>query len=552
MAVIVDPDDLNVGTELVLNETANPPTFQLVVTGNITSAKEGVKGQALYSKFIDLWGTAAYNKFPFPAYVIGDPRAGMFVFGFDGATYNGWKPADDATRQMLRDIGWEERDSGGVLNRVHVGAVSQGNVSTGAQLRYQREATGAALSFTFDDAVNEGIQVFGDATNGNFDTRTFFKVYAREYQYKYASADLALVSETATGPYKIGFPVAANELDLKITDNDATVGSASSPWQDFAIRYFDTAFAIDVDTVGTNRSFGIVVDIGTHSGVDGSVTSAGSTLSSVDGGIDLTAYDGGTLTIHTTGGAKGSYSITGTTATTVTISGTFPATASGLSFTCQRATPILATKAQIYTWVQYQLRQSGNINSTGTAVTGNTADQPLLFAGDTLEAGKLAPANANGGGTGVFIAGFNGIQSEDVTTIDFYDNSATLRKFEFIATGVFNFNSFLTANSTGYYRMYFTTLGGVDDDYGETNAVTVDDKDAADITGTITGASLPWNFAYGSNNQGGRTPGTDAAVTVVAGNPGQAKPVVQTHLITETTGQVITLTAEQDRGYNNP
>lgn len=96
--------------------------------------------------------------------------------------------------------------------------------------------------------------------------------------------------------------------------------------------------------------------------------------------------------------------------------------------------------------------------------------------------------------------------------------------------------------------MYFTDLAGAAD-YGLTGAITVQNASAADIQGTISGSSIPFTFAYDSNVQGGRTAGTDAMVTVVAGNAGSAKPVVTNYTITRATGQNITLTAEQDRAY---
>jgi hypothetical protein len=79
--------------------------------------------------------------------------------------------------------------------------------------------------------------------------------------------------------------------------------------------------------------------------------------------------------------------------------------------------------------------------------------------------------------------------------------------------------------------------------------VTVDDDSAADIAGTISGASIAFTFDYDGNVQGGRTPGTDAAVTIVAGNAGSAKPVVATGTITRSKGISFTLTAEADRAY---
>lgn len=382
MTKITDPDDLNVGTEITLDTAAS--TFTLIAAGNLV-AKDGVTLQALYSKFVDLWTSATYNKYEFPMYTI-DALSGQFQFGTDGQTFSGWKPADDTTRQMLRDGGWDEWSSAGVLNRQYAGIVSLGDVNTGAQLYYQKVSAGAAANFTFTDEVNQGIQVFGDASNGNFDNRAFFKGYVREYGKKYKDSVLADTGKTATGAYIVNM-LLSNEDDLNITADDTAVG-ANSPYTQINVKYFSQAFTKDVDST-TDRNFGIVIDVGTHSGVDGACTAAGTTFTSAEGGIDLTNYDGGTLTIHE-GTNAGVYPINGTDATTVTLtSGTFANTGTNQSFTLQRATPIVATLQQIYTKVQYLLRQATNINTVAGSVTGKTASLLLNFAA-VLECGKLA------------------------------------------------------------------------------------------------------------------------------------------------------------------
>ena len=182
---------LVVGTELTIDESLK--TFTLNVIGNMI-AKDGVTLQALYSKFVELWATLTYQDSPFPMYAI-DAKSGQFQFGTDGSRFNGWKPANDATRQMLRDGGWSEFQngvydasgtltSGGLLQRQYVGIVGLGSVSVGSQLYFQRAAADLPTNFTFNDQANEGIQVFGnavaDATTTTFDKRTFFKGYVRE------------------------------------------------------------------------------------------------------------------------------------------------------------------------------------------------------------------------------------------------------------------------------------------------------------------------------------------------------------------------------------
>lgn len=451
MAKIVDPDLLVVGTELVLDTSAK--TIQLVATGNLV-AKDGVTVQALYSKLIDLWTTSTYNKYPMPMYTI-DPLSGQFIFGFDGGEYNGWKPADDTTRTYLRDGGWSEYSSLGVLNRQYVGIVSLGTVSTGSQLYYIRDAADAPTNFTFTDAVNQGIQVYGDASNGNFDKRTFFKGYVREQGKKYKSSVLADTGKTATGAFIVNL-LLSNEDDLKITDADVEMTNA--PYSSINVTWYATDQNRTIG--GGSYPFRIIVD-----------------------------------------GAN-------------------------------------ATAEEIYTKVQYLLRQNSDIDSGAGTVTGKTADELMYFVGDTLYTT-----------TSVYIDNFN---ANDINRIVFTDKNAVQRQFPYTAAGTLNFNSFLSNGSTGYYRMYFSTLPGANNDYGESGAVTVQDDTTADIAGTITGASIPWTFAYDSNVQGGRTAGTDATVVVVAGNKGIAKPVTVTYTITRTTGQNITLTAEQDRGYSNP
>ena len=80
MSKLTDPDQLNVGTEITINTTAK--TFTLVEAGNLV-AKDGVTLQAIYSKFVNLWTTESYNKYPFPIYPT-DALSGQYIFGFDG------------------------------------------------------------------------------------------------------------------------------------------------------------------------------------------------------------------------------------------------------------------------------------------------------------------------------------------------------------------------------------------------------------------------------------------------------------------------------------
>lgn len=157
---------------------------------------------------------------------------------------------------MLRDGGWSEYSSAGVLNRQYVGIVSLGDVNAGAQLYYQKDSGGSAANFTFTDEVNEGIQVYGDASNGNFDSRTYFKGYVREYGKKYDDSILADTGQSATGAYTVNM-LLANEDDLKIQDIDANV-STIAPYTGITITYFGTDQARVIG--GVSRNFRVIIE----------------------------------------------------------------------------------------------------------------------------------------------------------------------------------------------------------------------------------------------------------------------------------------------------
>lgn len=449
MPKIVSRSGLNVGTELTIDEAAK--TFTLNAAGNLV-AKDGVTLQALYSKFVELWATPSYQDSPFPMYAI-DALSGQFQFGTDGATFNGWKPANDTTRQMLRDGGWSEYNAAGQLARQYVGIVGLGTVSAGAQLYYQKVLDGAASNFTFTDQCNEGIQVYGDATNGNFDSRVYFKSYVREYGKKYKDSVLADTGKTSTGAFLVNM-LLSNEDDLKIQANDAAMTGA--PYNGITVSYYTANQTRLIG--GTNRNFKIIIN-GNN-----------------------------------------------------------------------------ATLEQIYTKIQYLLRQSTNINASGTAgvKTGKIQNELLRFVGDTLVTSQS-----------VYI---DNIQPADSNRIEFYDDSNTLRTNPYTAAGTMTFNAPLQGAGSSY-RLIFTTLPGAGNDFGESGAVTVNDASGTPITGTISGPSISFTFDYDGNVQGGRTAGTDAAVTLIGIRPGSGKYVAASGTLTRSKSIALSLVAETDRVY---
>ena len=508
-------------------------------------AKDGVTWQALYSAVVDLWTTSAYNEHPFPFYVI-DVLSGQFAIGTDGAKYNDWTFAG-SSRLYLRDGGWDEYTPNTpaadgtsdtlATQTTYAGIVSLGTVSSGSQLYYQLTNGGAAANFQYTDAANIGIDVTGSTS--------YFKAYCREYAKTYSESVLSDTGKTSTGAYIVNMLLSnADDLNVVNTDTDV-ITTPIAPYNKMSIKYFSGAFNRIVES-GVPSDFGIVVDCGTHSGIDGSASPAGSVLTTTTGGIVGADYIGGTVVVHE-GLDAGTYTISGTpTATTVTVTGSFTNGFSGASFTIHPAEPLAPSRKQIYTFVQAKLRQATSINDVngGGSVVGKTASLLLNWTAD-LVAGFYAPINPEGGGSGVCIEGY---AAADVNSIEFYDNTATSRKFPSKSTGTWTFNSPLQTGGTGYYYMYIKD-GATDQDWGNTNAVIVKDAGGNDIAGTISGGSISFDFDYTGNTQAGRSGPTDVPVVLVAGNPGSAKPVVSFGTIGDSKSISFASVAETDRAY---
>ena len=241
MAKITSKASLNVGTELIIDEAAK--TIRLVAAGNLV-AKDGVTLQAVYSKIVDLWSTATYQDSPFPMYAI-DALSGQFQIGTDGATYSGWTWYDDTTRNMLRDGGWSEYAATGDLQAQYAGFIGLGSIGPAGTVQpyFQLASNDPPTNFPFTDQFNVGVKVYGDATHGNFDKRSYAKTFVREYGKKFKSSVLADTGSTGTGANKVNFLV-SNEDDLKIlsllgsTQATGDAAMAGAPYSGITVAYY--------------------------------------------------------------------------------------------------------------------------------------------------------------------------------------------------------------------------------------------------------------------------------------------------------------------------
>lgn len=271
----------------------------------------------------------------------------------------------------------------------------------------------------------------------------------------YAQAVLADGGETAISSKVIKLPLAnATDLDISIIDANIT----NSPHSEVRLRYLTTTYNREVDSA-TKRDFGVVVDVGTYSQSNGAAATTSrwdSASLNLGVGEALADYTGGTLIIHE-GTNQGSYTISGTPVDNagtleVTLVGTpLTVTGSNESFTLERATPLTATKNEIYEKIQYQLRQATDIDETASTVIGLMTGGLAQFVGPDITFG-LGSTNPNGGGTGVIVEGFD---ANDTNNMFFVDNTGTTRNFPFVAAGTLNFNTNLTGDTDPEYWLYF-------------------------------------------------------------------------------------------------
>jgi len=249
MAIIVDPDNLVLTTDVVIDTTAK--TIEIKTTGAVTNAGStgGVSGQALYSWLKEQWkSSATFIKFPFPMEAI-TPEQFEFL--------SGWKPKDDVTRNLIRTAGWAEKNSGGTVLRKYMGVVSLGSIG-GSDQPYYRWNADAKANFAFAGPVNQAVQVFGGASDGNFDYTDggdTFTLYVREQGKTYATSNNAAIGASTLSYITYRFPL-SNATDLKVSAADATI-AADAPYTNISVEYFGTDQMRNID--GTSAPFRIVV-----------------------------------------------------------------------------------------------------------------------------------------------------------------------------------------------------------------------------------------------------------------------------------------------------
>lgn len=171
---------------------------------------------------------------------------GTFKFGGAYKFVNGRTPANDATRKLLRGSGWDEL-TGSTANRIYFGVKGLGSIEASSVPYYQSAQYGPSTDFTKPGNIDESVQVFGDAGNGNFDnTAQSMYISVRTYGKNYDRIDTAgTLGIAELGGYSTG--AALNESD-HLTTVPATYpladvygGSQQAPWTGMSLEKFGSA-----------------------------------------------------------------------------------------------------------------------------------------------------------------------------------------------------------------------------------------------------------------------------------------------------------------------
>ena len=470
MAKIVDPDQLNQATEVVLDTGAK--TIQLLVAGNLNDTApgktSGVTGIALYSFFKEEWKTDnALNKFKFPIQMIYEAS---FIL------INGWTFADAQSIDLVRDAGFQVSATGAE----HSCIVTLGNMDNPAvDLAYYQQITGfdqTTANFDKTGELNENIQAYDGAAA---DYRDYLKVFLREQGKTYASYNLLTEQGLSALTYAAYRLPLSNGTDLNIVDNDTAVSSGVG-----------SVSGVDYPELSVDYLTGNLYE-----------------TASLTGGVGSDGIYAVNDVVQDAAGRWAKCTATGTAITSIATWQTFGGTSTWEAFSGERqigtsyyafnriidADDVGATSArtkEIHTWAQYQLRQASDINANtqgdafGT-VNGNIAVDLTDFVGSTLVTNP-----------GTYIDNFdindqNSIQFYDITVdgggldAEFVPVTSTVRTFPFVAAGnfVFSQNFVDEADATTRYTAYFAYHTTTTD---ATIAVAAPTGSASDITWTGT------------------------------------------------------------------
>lgn len=426
---------------------------------------DGVTGQAVFSQFEKAWKNDDYliDTGDSPMLAI-DADAGKYIIGQDNQGNNtGWTWLDSTTfsirtRKLLRNSGWDEIDSAGIIQKKYVGIGTLGSFedATNDKARYNfgtDTSINNSVEFDFAGPVNEAI------------------IYYEE-QAQPGSLAITTTTITRTGGsfitegYKVGGQFTArnsedpaNDGDWTLTDVSALVltvasGLTANAADTTMILAVNNGNAIklrnrirDADPTGKTYTQANLAS-GNYTALrSGFMTFPLSSVSDAnitetDANIDAnTPYTGMSLTLYSTPQSLGSDLVGGPY--------NFGAVLDANN----------GTQKQLFEWLQRQLRKTTNIDAGAGTNIGVMLDDMATFVGSQLQLGISSPTdgskifvNPEGGGSGVYVTNLNAA-SKNTTVM--YDNTETQVGFPIGTPITIDINQIFIDDTTSLIKLYF-------------------------------------------------------------------------------------------------
>jgi hypothetical protein len=357
----------------------------------------GVTLQALYSFLKQEWKDDPNSKdliaYPFPLIAI-TPEQFEFRFG--------WTPADDSSRSLIRTAGWREfAVDNSTLKRQYIGTISLGAIDGDqnqdgagdqdfAYYGWFNPSTGAPVAgpfdFDFPGPVNQGVQVI-DSSDYDYTTNVL-RLFIRQPGKTYNQQDTTQIGLPAgsTLPYNTQRYPLVEGTDLNISVSDATIVAASGAGQKYSLLGDGPTIEYLAADEASN-TFGYTQDL------LGGPYNFGIKINSIDG-------------------TDGTSSL---------------------------------TNSELYSWVQYMLRQDSDIESaSGSAKNGKLSDELLAYVGPTLTTKPATNLDQSGALTGTAILNIN---TSDINNTQLFNTGGSLQSFPFSAGITISFSDEILSDS---------------------------------------------------------------------------------------------------------
>jgi hypothetical protein len=194
-----------------------------------------------------------------------------------------------------------------------------------------------------------------------------------------------------------------------------------------------------------------------------------------------------------------------------------------------------ATLANVFQFLQRELRRSTDIDGGNGTMRGDINDLLMSFT------------SPNGVTLDLYPDDLAAAESNNTTYTDLTGNT---RNNAFLVGITFQVTQALIDATNKRLRAYFTTNPG--GNFGSNSAIIVDDETGTDMDFTTITGNIQRSFDYTNNNQGGRTPDTDADITVVALGDDDAVHALVEATITKTNSLTVVVGNLADPNYSNP